>query len=741
MITILFDDGWTDIMTGFNRIISIVEGGFKESFSRNDAAKYYTIAYNMCVQKPPYNYSEELYNNYISTMHTYCSSILPQITCKNGDALLTQLRTTWNNYSYITKYLTKVIFSYLDRYYIIKNNIPDTGDIGLISFNDEIFVHIKDTICNVILEHTEKERDCNIVDKDLLKECIYIYITLGTIYRSKNKKYMHSKCLSIYEVSFESKFLLNIAKYYKQKVLEWMVIDTLPEYMIKVEDILNKEENCSYIYPSTIPKLVHVCEHELLEVHIYQLLNKENSGCISLLMNKHNEHLTRMYKLFQRVPNGLETIASIIKEHIIKVGKNIVLTCGDGKGLIQSLITIHKEYLGLLHECLFDDIIFQRTIKDAFQVFVNMHVSINNKTVQMAELMSAFSDDLMKNTNKLSDTELEQSVSDLIDLFVHLIEKDIFAQFYRIQLSRRLLLLPTLLDDLERSMIHKLKLSCGSQFVVKMEGMIQDLSKAVDMHSDWVQYTSQNKQLIDLRVRVLTTGYWPSLKIDDFVVPEALISSMEQYIHYYTHTSKHKMLRWVHSLGTNTLIMNHTIKGKTKKTTLNVSTIQAAILLLFNDKDVLTLKEISNTLGLQVPYLRKYIHSLGCHKNLILLGPNDTKPSELTEDSEFSYNPKFTSKKAKITMPLLMMTLSDSDKVDISENVQADRKSSIEAAIVRIMKSRQKVSHNDLIIDVSNQLMQFFKPDLKFIKKRIEDLIEREYIERDEEINGYSYMA
>jgi hypothetical protein len=42
---------------------------------------------------------------------------------------------------------------------------------------------------------------------------------------------------------------------------------------------------------------------------------------------------------------------------------------------------------------------------------------------------------------------------------------------------------------------------------------------------------------------------------------------------------------------------------------------------------------------------------------------------------------------------------------------------------VRVMKSRKVMVHNTLITDVTQILSPMFKPDLKMIKKRIEDLI------------------
>lgn len=46
------------------------------------------------------------------------------------------------------------------------------------------------------------------------------------------------------------------------------------------------------------------------------------------------------------------------------------------------------------------------------------------------------------------------------------------------------------------------------------------------------------------------------------------------------------------------------------------------------------------------------------------------------------------------------------------------------------------------VIEATTQLMRHFKPDPKQIKKRIEDLIAREYLERDaNNPNHYKYLA
>ena len=54
------------------------------------------------------------------------------------------------------------------------------------------------------------------------------------------------------------------------------------------------------------------------------------------------------------------------------------------------------------------------------------------------------------------------------------------------------------------------------------------------------------------------------------------------------------------------------------------------------------------------------------------------------------------------------------------------------------------MSHAQLVSDVLNVLVGRFKPDVSLIKKRIEDLITREYLERPDEDGApstYRYVA
>merc|ERR1711988_1668432 len=93
----------------------------------------------------------------------------------------------------------------------------------------------------------------------------------------------------------------------------------------------------------------------------------------------------------------------------------------------------------------------------------------------------------------------------------------------------------------------------------------------------------------------------------------------------------------------------------------------------------------------------------------------------------FAFNSEFSAKHLRFKVG----TVTEVEKQQTRQRVDEDRKPQIEAAIVRVMKSRKTMEHNNLIAEVTKQLSQRFVPSPAIIKKRIESLIEREFMERD----------
>jgi cullin 3 len=74
--------------------------------------------------------------------------------------------------------------------------------------------------------------------------------------------------------------------------------------------------------------------------------------------------------------------------------------------------------------------------------------------------------------------------------------------------------------------------------------------------------------------------------------------------------------------------------------------------------------------------------------------------------------------------------------------VEEERRHVLEAVIVRIMKSRKTLTHNQLLEEICRQVSNRFSPTPGSIKSRIESLIEREYLKRDDnDMRKYIYQA
>ena len=69
----------------------------------------------------------------------------------------------------------------------------------------------------------------------------------------------------------------------------------------------------------------------------------------------------------------------------------------------------------------------------------------------------------------------------------------------------------------------------------------------------------------------------------------------------------------------------------------------------------------------------------------------------------------------------------------VGQQLTPSRNGFFQACIVRVMKDRKILQHAELITEVVKQLSTRFKPSPPAIKQAIERLIEKEYLERDEQ--------
>lgn len=164
---------------------------------------------------------------------------------------------------------------------------------------------------------------------------------------------------------------------------------------------------------------------------------------------------------------------------------------------------------------------------------------------------------------------------------------------------------------------------------------------------------------------------------------------------------------------------------------LVVSTYQACVLNLFNDREEISFRDMAAATGIPIQDLKRQLFPLINAKGKQIMNKNPAG-KEITDQCVFSINENFTSKLFRVKIANAgAMKETEPEKQDTRAKVEEDRKPQIEAAIVRIMKARRVLDHHSIITEVTRQLSSRFNPNPVVIKKRIESLIEREFIERD----------
>jgi len=261
-----------------------------------------------------------------------------------------------------------------------------------------------------------------------------------------------------------------------------------------------------------------------------------------------------------------------------------------------------------------------------------------------------------------------------------------------------------------------------------------DLSKEAMVAFRASPFAAKLPHEIDMSVQVLTSGYWPTYPPMECRLPALMAEAQEVFREFYTAKHSGRRLHWQNSLG-QCAVKAHFNKGRKE---LSLSLFQAVVLLLFNDVAQLSFADILAALGINNKELQRTLQSLACGKVRVL--NKEPKGREVTEQDRFSVNDDLTHKLFRIKINSIQMKETTEENQKVAEGVFQDRQYQIDAAIVRIMKTRKQLQHAQLISELYSHLKFPLKPT--DLKKRIESLIEREYLERDpNNANVYNYLA
>ncbi|KRZ03747.1 Cullin-4B, partial [Trichinella zimbabwensis] len=607
------------------------------------------------------------------------------------------------------------IFSQLDRSAALQE-MP-MMEMGLTIFRSHAIMRssIQTKLVDSLLFLIHQERSGEDVDHLLIRNLLHMFATLD-----------------IYHEILEDRLLEETKTFYLEEGKRRIEVEDVPQYLAYVTNQLKLESERTefYLDKNSGKSLISMVENGLISPHVEDILNK---GFDRMLYNSQLDDLKLLYQLISYDPANIEELktrfVNYISVNVVSLLKGDEIDCEA----LRSLLNYRDFVSNVVTYCFSDSAVIDLAARSVFSSIVN------KKSAKVNELLAKFIDMKLRTGRKqYPEEELDQDTIKALSLFRIVDGKDLFEMFYQKFLAKRLLFGKSASFDAEKAVLSELKRECGSDFTSKLEVMFRDFETSKEFASGFKNYLIASNCLnsvVEMNVNVLTIGNWPSYPKMDIIYPQVLLSSMSHFEHFYMDKHAGRKLSWQSYVG-QCLLAARFKPGVEKE--LQVSLFQGIILLLFNDSDQLSFKLIQQKTNIETMELRRTLQSLACGKFRVI--QKVPKGKDVNENDTFVFNANFNSPMLRIRINQIQSKETNEENCMTVEQVNSNRVFSIDAAIVRILKTRKTISHSELMSEMVRQLQ--FSVQASDVKKRIENLIERRFISRDiKNSSSYNYIS
>ncbi|KAK9451569.1 Cullin family-domain-containing protein [Limtongia smithiae] len=539
--------------------------------------------------------------------------------------------------------------------------------------------------------------------------------------------------LGVYSTLFHPQFIDSTQKHYAHLAAVKLGTIRISEYLVMAMDCLAFETEEAALFgldKKTKGEAVQAVETELVGAKALDIID----GFDDLITAYDVKGLANMYDLLSQV-GQTKLLVDALAYYIQTEGLKLVIDPAKDSVMVSSLLSFKDKIDQLAENAFKDDESLVIIIRKSFEIFINKRENVP------AEMLAKYLDELLKVGNKeMEDNEMENKMDKVLVLFAFISGKDVFEAFYKKDLAKRLLLNKSASDDAERSMLARLKVECGNDFTQNLEGMFQDVEVSKDFVASFKNSkysTSSSEGGIDLYVNALSQAFWPSYPDVKIILPQYMADALENFRTFYTTKQSNRRLSWRHSLGHCVVRADFPIAKKE----LSMSLFQTIVLLQFNDVpdgDTLTYESIRTATGLDDRELTRTLQSLACGKIRVL--HKSPRGKDVNPGDKFKVNLKFEERAFRLRINQIQLKETPEENKDTHDQVMRDRQYEIQACVIRILKTKKTIKHVELIQQVIDQTKSRGTLDLADIKKNIEKLIEKDYMERQGS-DTYIYVA
>ncbi|XP_072432220.1 cullin-2 isoform X1 [Chiloscyllium punctatum] len=741
-----FDETWNKLLTTIKAVVML---DYVERSTWNDR---FSDIYALCVAYPE-PLGERLYTETKIFLENHVQHLYKKVL-DSEEQILTMYHKYWEEYSKGADYMD-CLYRYLNTQFIKKNKLTEAdlqygyggvdiieplmeiGELALDMWKKMMIEPLQTVLIRMLLREIKNDRCGENPNQKVIHGVINSFVHV--------EQYKKKFPLKFYQDLFEGSFLTETGEYYKQEASNLLQESNCSQYMEKVLARLKDEEvRCrKYLHPSSYAKVIHECQQRMVADHL-QFLHGE---CQNIIKQERREgekyDMANIYTLLRAVSNGLPHMIQELQNHIHDEGLRSISNLSQENmptQFVESVLEVHSKFLQLISSVLNGDQHFMSALDKALTSVVNYREP--KSSCKAPELLAKYCDNLLKKSAKgMTENEVEDKLTSFITVFKYIDDKDVFQKFYARMLAKRLIHGLSMSMDSEEAMINKLKQACGYEFTSKLHRMYTDMNVSADLNNKFTAtFLRQQDTVIDLgisfQIYVLQAGAWPLTQAPSstFAIPQELEKSVQMFELFYNQHFSGRKLTWLHYLCTGEVKMNYLSKPYVAM----VTTYQMAVLLAFNNSEIVTYKELQDSTQMNEKELTKTIKSLLDVKMI----NHDSNKEDVDLDSVFSLNMGFSSKRTKFKITTSMQKDTPQEMEQTRSAVDEDRKMYLQAAIVRIMKARKVLRHNALIQEVISQSRARFNPSISMIKKCIEVLIDKQYIERSQtSADEYSYVA
>lgn len=597
------------------------------------------------------------------------------------ERFLSAVTSVWDDHCSCMSKIRDVL-KYVDRVYVPNHHRVPMWELGLELFRDTV-VRVPRVPCRTntvvaMLRQVYCEREGAAVERRTIKAVADMLLALAS-----------GTNTSVYAVDFEPVFLAATSEYYAAEAARLLDTRQASFYLQSAERRMAEEKARvdACLSGATLAPLQAILERHLLSDHLDAILDMHDGGLVALLDADARGDIDRMYRLFKLVPHGLDALNRVLRVYVTARGMAInetTLVGGDDKAPLASgevamswvhqvLDTKHRMD-GVLHTSLHGDKSCETAINEAMDSFVN-------KNARAPEFLSLFIDEhLRKGTRAADDTaSLDDILDKTITVFRFIHEKDVFERYYKMHLTKRLLHNRSVSDDAERSMIAKLKVECGHDYVQKLQGMLNDMKLSGEVLNAFRNALEREHKTLplDMNVNVLTATYWPiTSPTEPCAFPPVLAEACEAFDRFYSTRHRGRVLTWQPTLGT----ADVRVRFNARTHDLIVSTYALMVLLLFERTDTLKYHEIRDATRMPDADLQRTLQSLACAKYKVLR--KEPKGRDVHETDTFVFNADFTCPLARVKIAQVAAKVeTPQERKATNAKVDEDRKNQIEVRV------------------------------------------------------------